>query len=326
MTAKCSDYPPHFNGPLPRGPFFVLSLSYMDDNQPISVDHHMMLPEEEANSNNLDDEKSSIEKKSVYEDLVQKEHFFSKAKLEASSEFEQEMHKQQEEERRQREEFIAKQKQIEKIKKEQQFTSVKPKVSESDIRVRKGIISTIATEILFVFVFVPNFVIALPPIVNFVLITTSIMTAIISVIVLTMTGNIAENHCVPKKENALFWSAAILPGAALRTALVMGCSALFSFIPVAGPYIGCSIGAAVAAAIHYAYIGHFRIKLPEVTSLINAAAAVLLLIIPNMIAGAVNQPIDQKAQFGFYVYIFEGVFIILADEIMFKLHQARMKK
>ena len=367
------------------------TLPTLDDDKPepkkepepsttIAKDHRSMLREEDEAKVNIDEEndeneQASIEKKSIYEDLTRKEHFFSKAKLEASDDFAKEMEKKKEWEHEQREKFIEEEKRAEKAEMVRELKSgqrygtafnyeefealeggvdlhgkntvtlsddmamqLRRKITqrgamkkeeeeaESDERVRKGILSAIATEIVLAFIFIPTQIFILLPIVKFIFIAISVMLAILSIVLISMSGNLAEKHRVPKKQQLLFLCASVLPGAILRVALATGIANLLNGIPVAGAYIGYCVGAAIGGAIHYAYLGHYNITLGPATSIINSVVTVILLIIPNLITGNVEQPMDQKEQFGLAVYLIEGVFVIIVDEIIFALHQNRIEK
>jgi hypothetical protein len=80
----------------------------------IATERRSMLREEETEELDTGEEKTSIEQKSIYEDQTQKEHYFSKAKVEASSEFAEQMKKRQEFERDRRKRFLAAEKNAKK--------------------------------------------------------------------------------------------------------------------------------------------------------------------------------------------------------------------
>ena len=61
-------------------------------------------------------------------------------------------------------------------------------------------------------------------------------------------------------------------------------------------------------------------------SLINSAAAIVCFIVPNLISGTINQPMDQKAQFGYGIYIIEGMFIIVVDIIIYSLFTLKQNR
>ena len=86
------------------------TLPTFDENKSDKIVRRSMLkdPEEEANKPDFDEEKSSIERKTAYDNLAQKEHFFSKATLEVDKEFEEQMLKKKELNEEKRAELLAK--------------------------------------------------------------------------------------------------------------------------------------------------------------------------------------------------------------------------
>ena len=341
-----------------------------------AITTHKMLEEREDDKPDKDkgEEKSSIERKTIYDDLAQKEHLFSKAKLEVDSSFEKEMLKKKQLEEEKREELLERERRAKKarllreLKEEQkagradyeklaliaelESESTKSKIegktndlanqlnqeishnihthdesaSETEKSIHNGIMGAIAVEIVLFFIFVPNQIFIFPNYLRFTLAIISIMLALISVIVLTVTGNMAENHHVPKKLHTVFFAASVVPGAILRVAFGTLLANLFTFIPVAGNYIGYCIGVAVGSAMHYAFLKRYCIHLNLAAGLINSAVAIAAFIIPNIISGTINQPMDQKAQFGWTIYIIEAVFTIIVDEIIFMLFQRKQAK
>ena len=341
---------------------------------PTITTHRMLEDREDDNPDEEKDEKSSIERKTVYDDAEKQEHFFSKAKLEASSDFEKEMLKKKELEEEKRAELHEKEirakkaKLLRELKEEQkagladyeklaliaelESESTKSKVegktndlanqlnsaishnihndavtpSETEKSIHNGIMGAIAVEIVLFFVFVPNEVFIFPPYIRFALAAISIMLALVSVIVLFVTGNMAENNIMPKKQQKLFFAASIVPGAILRAALGTFIAYLLNFIPVAGNYIGFSLGVAAGASLHYILLKRYHVMLGQGISLINSAAAIVCFIVPNLISGTINQPMDQKAQFGYGIYIIEGMFIIVVDIIIYSLFTLKQNR
>ena len=339
-----------------------------------TITTHKMLDDREDDEPDEEEEKASIDRKTVYDDTEKQEHFFSKAKIEASSDFEKEMLKKKELEEEKRAELHEKEIRAKKarllreLKEEQkagmvdyeklaliaelESESTKSKVegktndlanqlnsaishnihndtttpSETEKSIHNGIMGAIAVEIVLFFVFVPNEVFLFPSYIRFALAAISIMLALVSVIVLFVTGNMAENHFMPKNQQKLFFAASIVPGAILRVALGTFIAYLLNFIPVAGNYIGFSLGVAAGAAMHYGFLKRYHIMLGQATSLINSAAAIVCFIVPNLISGTINQPMDQKSQFGYAIYIIEGVFTIVVDIIIYSLFTLKQNR
>ena len=342
-----------------------------------AITMHKMLEEREDDKPDKDkgEEKSSIERKTVYDDLTQKEHLFSKAKLEVDSDFEKEMAKKKELEEEKRQEVIERERRAKKarllreLKEEQkagitdyeklaliaelESESTKSKIegktndlanqlnqaishnihtnndvtpSETEKAIHSGTMGAIAVEIVLFFIFVPNQIFIFPNYLRFTLAAVSIILALISVIVLIVTGNMAEKRHVPKKLHKLYFAASIVPGAILRVVFGTLLAKLFEFIPVAGNYIGYSIGVALGATMHYGFLRLYYIGLNYAASIINSATAIIAFILPNVISGTINQPMDQKSQFGYYIYLIEAVFVIIVDEIIFMLFQRKQSK
>ena len=358
------------------------TLPTFDDNESsksatISTRTMLKDPEEEATEKvDNDEEKSSIERKTAYDNLAQKEHFFSKATLEVDKEFEQQMLKKKELNEEHRAELMAKElrakkaqllHEIEVAQREGRVTDAEAKfaelerlseltggtkrrvqtndlanelnrkisqsihedkkdISETEKSIHKGILAAIALEIAMVFIFTPNQIFIFPTIVKYVLAIISIVLALSSVIFLIIMGNMAEKHVMPKSQNILFLSASILPGAILRAVFGTLLANAFEFIPVAGIYIGYCFGVAIGSFLHYILLRRYHIQLNEATSIINSAVTVALFIIPNLVSGTINQPMDQKSQFGSTIYLIEAVFIVVVDEIIFKLMQLKDQK
>lgn len=342
-----------------------------------AITMHKMLEEREDDKPDKDkgEEKSSIERKTVYDDLTQKEHLFSKAKLEVDSDFEKEMAKKKELEEEKRQEVIERERRAKKarllreLKEEQkagitdyeklaliaelESESTKSKIegktndlanqlnqaishnihtnndatpSETEKAIHSGTMGAIAVEIVLFFIFVPNQIFIFPNYLRFTLAAVSIILALISVIVLIVTGNMAEKRHVPKKLHKLYFAASIVPGAILRVVFGTLLAKLFEFIPVAGNYIGYSVGVALGATMHYGFLRLYHIGLNYAASIINSATAIVAFILPNVISGTINQPMDQKSQFGYYIYLIEAVFVIIVDEIIFMLFQRKQSK
>ena len=341
----------------------------------IKIEHHTMLKEEpkEKPDEDTGEEKSSIEKKSVYDDLAHQEHFFSKAKLEASADFTKEMHQKMARERERREEMIAEEERKAREKNEKELKELQKygtafnfaefealetqkdlhgqnvsslendmarqlrrqisekaaqqkekEEDETDIRLRKGIISAIAVQIILAFLYIPNKIFILHPFAQVAIDVVSVMFVLIAIIILTTSANDTENKKIPKKQNALFISASILPGSVVRLALAIGAANLLNFIPKAGSFIGYAIGIAIGAAIYYGFLGKYKVKTNQAISIICSIVAIILVIIPALISGSADQLTEQTSELGYAIYAIEAGIIILVDEIMFKIHGWRM--
>ena len=348
-----------------------------ESSKPVGITRRTMLkdPEEEAAEKvDSDEEKSSIERKSAYDDLAQKEHFFSKANIEVDEEFEKQMLKKKELNEERREELIAKERRIKIAKLTEEIEEAKrlgkpidnnkylqlealkesvkgshkvqtndlanelnrrisqglhettTELSENESFIRKGALGAIAVEIAFAFVFVPNQIFIFPIIVRYVLAIASVMLALIAIIVLIVAGNKGEEHVVPPKQNLIFLAATIFPGTMLRALFGTLLAKAFEFIPVAGIYIGYCLGIALGATMHYALLSRYHIKTHQATSIINSAVTIILFIIPNLISGTINQPMDQKSQFSYGIYLIEAAFIVVVDEIVYILYQSKKAK
>ena len=357
------------------------TLPTFDDNEPpksAAISTRTMLKDPEENAAQIvdnDEEKSSIERKTAYDNLTQKEHFFSKATLEVDEEFEQQMLKKKELNEEHRKELMAKERrakkaqllhEIEIAQKEGRIADAEAKfaelerlsklteskrrvqtndlanelnrrisqgirektadISETEKFIHKGTLGAIAVEIAFVFIFVPNQIFIFPTIVRYILAIASIVLALTAIIVLVVTGNMGEKHTIPPKQNLIYLAATIFPGAMLRVLFGTLLAKALEFIPVAGIYIGYCFGVALGSFLHYAFLRRYHLRLNEATSIISSAITIVLFIIPNLISGTINQPMDQKSQFGFTIYLIEAVFIIIVDEIVFKLMQLKERK
>ena len=357
----------HFDGSADTLPTF----DEEKPNEPVNIVRRSMLKDpEEENKIDDDEEKSSIERKTAYDNLAQSEHFFSKVNIQASDNFENEMRKKQELEEEKRQALMAKElrakraqllHEIEIAQKEGRVADAEAKLdeldriseigagkrqvqtndlanelnrkisqsihedkkdlSETEKAIHKGILTAIALEIVLVFVFTPSQIFIFPDIVKFVLIIISVVLALSSVIFLIILGNMAEKHVIPKSQSLLYLSASILPGTILRVAFGTLLAKAFEFIPVAGVYLGYCIGVAIGSILHYSFLRRYHLQLNNATSIINSAATIVLFIIPNLISGTINQPMDQKSQFGFTIYLIEALFVVIVDEIIFILHQ-----
>ena len=352
---------------------------HSNENEPIGIVHRTMLQDREEPNQELetdaDEEKSSIERKTIYDNIAQKEHFFSKTDIKASDDFEKEMLKKKELDEERREELIVKERLIKKAKLQEEIETAKrngeivdskkyaelerlneltadapKKVQTNDLAnelnrrishdlhnekeempvleksIHNGILAAIALEVVLVFVFVPNQIFIFPTVARFVLAIISIILALISVIILIVVGNMAEKHIMPKRQHIIYLSASIFPGAILRVLFGTLLANALSFIPVAGNYIGYCFGVAIGAVLHYLFLNRFRINLNQGASIINSLSAIILFIIPNLISGTINQPMDEKSQFGYAIFIIEAFFMVIVDEIVFMIFQNRKNR
>ena len=324
----------------------------------IAKDHRSMLKEEETDEFDKGEEKTAIEQKSIYEDKEKKEHFFSKAHLEASSEFEEQMRKRQEFEQERRQRFIATEKKHNGSVSFSQFQELESKniikngktatpqdelarklneqirentradlAEDRDIHgTKQTLLTAIAIECGLFLSYIPNRIFVFPKIMQYSLNIISIMLIVLAFVVITITVNSCKDRHIPARRSKLFVGASILPSAALRIGLAALLAYLLSFIPTAGGYIGFTIGIAIGGTIHYTYLGFHKANVSAITSFIVTAACALILIVPDLTSGVANQPVDPELRLGIAVYFIEILMIMLIDQTMLKIKEWREMK
>lgn len=324
----------------------------------IAKDHRSMLKEEETDEFDKGEEKTAIEQKSIYEDKEKKEHFFSKAHLEASSEFEEQMRKRQEFEQERRQRFIDAEKKHNGSVSFSQFQELESKniinngktaapqdelarklneqirentradlAEDRDIHgTKQTLLTAIAIECGLFLTYIPNRIFVFPKIMKYSLDIISIMLIVLAFVVMTITVNSCKDRHIPARHSKLFIGASILPSAALRIGLAALLAYLLSFIPTAGGYIGFAIGIAIGGTIHYTYLGFHKANVSAITSFIVTAACALMLIVPDLTSGAANQPVDPELRLGIAVYFIEIFMIMLIDQTMLKIKEWREMK
>ncbi len=331
----------------------------------IATDHRSMLKEEETDEFDKGEEKTAIEQKSIYEDKEKKEHFFSKAHLEASSEFEEQMRKRQEFEQERRQRFITAEKnhssnsenkastlsfsQFQELESKNIINNGKTATPQDELArklneqirentradlaedrdihgTKQTLLTAIAIECGLFLTYIPNRIFVFPKIMQYSLDIISIMLIVLAFVVITITVNSCKDRHIPARHSKLFVGASILPSAALRIGLAALLAYLLSFIPTAGGYIGFAIGIAIGGTIHYTYLGFHKANVSAITSFIVTAACALILIVPDLTSGAANQPVDPTLRLGFAVYAIEIFMTMLIDQTILKIKEWREMK